>query len=318
MSLVGIARLASESSVLAEKAVVTYRELESRSWISRCSNSDKPFEWTINPYRGCEFACRYCYARYTHEFMDLSPTDDFENQIFAKQWSKSSFVSELRRIPRQDSIAIGTATDPYQPAERRYGNTRNLLEVLAGESGRSIYIITKSDLIRRDIDLFTEISRRNHLSIQVTVTSLDMQLARILEPRAPRPDLRMDAVKTLADAGLKVGISASPVLPGINDSEESLSAIARAAAEAGAQHMFANVLFLKPCSREVFFPFLKEHFPHLSARYLNLYVDRAYLRGEYPDLIRSRVNRIRSCYGLTGQKISPVVYQEPQIPLFAA
>lgn len=325
MSLVGIAKLAAESSVLESKTAVEYRELESRRWISRCSSKDKPFEWTINPYRGCEFACQYCYARYTHEFMDLSPTDDFETKIFAKQWSRSAFASELRRIPRTDTIAIGSATDPYQPAERRYGNTRNMLEVFAGESGRKIYLITKSDLIQRDIDLLSDIQRRNRLMIQVTVTTLDRDLARMLEPKAPRPDLRMNAVRTLAEAGITVGISMSPVLPGINDSEESLSLIAREAVAMGAQHIHANVLFLKPCSREVLFPFIEKKFPHLMTRYRAAYTDHAYLRGEYPELIQSRIRRIRTHYGLVRREEHPhqreehqPPYKEQQLPLFAA
>lgn len=318
MTLVGIAKLAAESPVLDAKSTVEYRELETRTWISRCSGQNKPFDWTINPYRGCEFACQYCFARYTHEFMELSPTDDFETKIFAKEWSKSAFVSELRRIPRMDSIAIGTATDPYQPAERRYGNMRKMLEVFAGESGRNIYLTTKSDLVQRDIDLFTEINRRNRINIQVTITTMDRDLARMLEPKAPRPDLRMNAVRALAKAGLPVGISASPVLPGINDSEESLNAIAREAAAAGAQHMYANVLFLKPCSREVFFPFLEQKFPQLVTRYRNAYTNRAYLQGDYPALIQSRVQRLRSVYGLMRRDAQRHHYEEQQLPLFAA
>lgn len=318
MPLVGIAKLAAESPVLEEKKVVEYRELETRRWIGKCSGVNRPFDWTINPYRGCEFACRYCFARYTHELMELSPTDDFETKIFAKQWSRSAFATELRRIPRGEAIAIGTATDPYQPAERRYGHTRRMLEVFAEDYGRRIFLITKSDLVQRDVDLFKEINRRNRIVAHVTITTLDRELARLIEPRAPRPDLRIGAVRALAKAGVPVGISASPVLPGINDSYESLDGIAKAASEAGARHMNANVLFLKPCSREVFLPFLEQKFPHLLKRYREMYGNQAYQRGEYPDIIQSRVNQIRAHRGLIRREEEPFRFQEPQLALFAA
>lgn len=316
MPLVGIAKLAAESPTLEAKSLVEYRDLETRHWISKCDRNRVPFYWTINPYRGCEFACQYCYARYTHEFMDLSPTGDFETKIFAKQWSKSAFVSELRRIPRHESIAIGTATDPYQPAERRYGNTRKILEVLAGESARHIYITTKSDLVRRDISLLTEIHRRNKVGIHVTVTTMDRDLARLIEPKAPRPDLRIEAVRALSEAGIPVSVGASPVLPGINDSEESLEAVAQAAAKAGAWRMHANVLFLKPCSREVFFPFVEKQFPHLMQRYRDTYLHAAFQRGVYPELIQTRVQRLRERYNLMRREDTTYQYEEPQIPLF--
>src|SRR3974390_2415426 len=132
MALVGIARLASESPLLEAKRAVEYFEITCRPILNR-TKPGMPFRWTINPYRGCEFGCKYCYARYTHEFMELWEGKDFEERIFAKEWSASVFRGELSKIPREEAIAIGTATDPYQPAERRYGVTRKILEVFAGE-----------------------------------------------------------------------------------------------------------------------------------------------------------------------------------------
>src|SRR6478672_2036699 len=200
--LIGIAKLAASSPLLEAKRRVDYRELPTRSFIGRCSGDRMPFAWTINPYRGCEFGCKYCYARYTHEFMELHEIDAFETEIFAKQWHAPGFAEEVRRIDRSQTIAIGTATDPYQPAERRYELTRKMLTVFAKDQGRRIFLITKSDLVVRDIDLFLAIAAKNTISITVTITTTDTELARLLEPMAPRPDLRLRALKRLAGAGL--------------------------------------------------------------------------------------------------------------------
>ena len=188
--LVGIARLAAESPLLEAKSQVEYFEIQARSILNR-TRPGMPFAWTINPYRGCEFGCKYCYARYTHEFMGMEESTDFEDKIYAKKASAELLRHELKKIPKRDGIAIGTATDPYQPAERRYERTRAILEVFAGERGRRLSITTKSDLVTRDIDLHREIARGNVLDINVTITTLDTELARMLEPRAPRPDLRL-------------------------------------------------------------------------------------------------------------------------------
>src|ERR671939_46454 len=142
MALVGIARLASESPLLEAKRVVQYFEIPNRSILNR-TKPNMPFRWTINPYRGCEFGCKYCYARYAHEFMELRETEQFERIIFAKEFHAEAFRKELMRIPREDSIAIGTATDPYQPAERRYGVTRKILESFATDLGRRVHLATK-------------------------------------------------------------------------------------------------------------------------------------------------------------------------------
>jgi DNA repair photolyase len=314
-----LAQIAAVAPVLEAKAKVEYRELPTQKWIGRCDSGRVPFGWSINPYRGCEYACRYCYARYTHEFMGLSVGDDFDRRIFAKRWSASQFASELRRVPRGETIGLGTATDPYQPAERRYGITRRILEVFAQESGRALEITTKSDLIRRDSDLLIEASRRNRISVNMTVTTLDEALARTVEPKAPRPSLRIDAMRELSRLGVRMNLAASPVLPGINDGYPSLDALARAAQEAGARSMWAGVVFLKPCSKEVFLPFLAERFPHLARRYREAFSSSAYLRGEYPETIRRRVDRIREAHGLAGRDDRSIPFaSDPQLELFVA
>jgi DNA repair photolyase len=316
--LVGIAKLAAESELLESKRQVEYFELPSRSILNRT----KPgmfFKWAINPYRGCEFGCRYCYARYTHEFMELREGQDFEDKIYAKAHVAELLRRDLRKTDRKDGIAIGTATDPYQPAERRFGRTRAILEVFAEDRGRHLSIITKSDLILRDIPLFVELKRSNVLHVSLTITTLDTELARLLEPRAPRPDLRLAAVERLAQAGISVGVNPNPIMPLLTDSEQSLDALAAAAATAGATGFGGGLLFLMPSAQKVFFPFLEEKFPHLIKRYRERFEKSPYLRGPYQEAIRERVRRIRERHGLSS---SPADYQpelwagEEQLELF--
>jgi DNA repair photolyase len=298
--LVGIARLASAGESLREGHDVEYFTLPTKSLLNRCvSNRQMPFTWTINPYRGCEFGCRYCYARYTHEFMEMRDGMEFEQKIYVKQHAAGLLRHELRRVKRDESIALGTATDPYQPAERRYEVTRAILEEFALHRGYELGIVTKSDMVVRDVDLLQRVAQSNKLSVHVTITTLDTNLARILEPRAPRPDLRIEAVRTLAKAGLRVGISCSPVVPGITDSPKDLESLIQAAAEAGADYVFANPLFLKPCSAAVFLPFLEQHFPHLATNYRQRYQDRAFLPPAYAKRLSQLVTRLREKHKMT-------------------
>jgi DNA repair photolyase len=298
--LIGIARLASEGESLREGHQVEYFTLPSKSLLNRCvSNRQMPFTWTINPYRGCEFACKYCYARYTHEFMEMRDGLEFEQKIYVKQHAAELLRHELHRVKPGEAIALGTATDPYQPAERRYEVTRGILEEFSRHRGYELGIISKSNLMVRDLDVLQEIAKQNRLSVHVTITTLNVDLARILEPRAPRPDLRMDAVRTLAAAGLRVGVSCSPVVPGITDSPKDLEAVISAAAAAGADYVFANPLFLKPCSAAVFLPFLEQNFPHLAENYRRRYQDRAFLPSAYGKRLSQLVARLREKHKIT-------------------
>jgi DNA repair photolyase len=318
-ALVGIARIAAESPSLDAKRRVEYFDLATRSFLSKCSNDRLPFRWTINPYRGCEFGCKYCYARYAHEFMELRDPLDFERRIFVKQFDPARFREELRRLPQGESIALGTATDPYQPAERRYRITRAILDVFAQTSGFRLGITTKSQLVARDIDLFREISQGHFFNVHMTVTTVDPELARAMEPLAPRPDLRLAAVRKLVRQGIRASVFCSPILPLINDSDASLDELARAVSAAGATGFGGNVLFLKPCAREVFMPFLEERFPLLVRRYRERFGRTAYLRGDYPERIKERVARIRQRYGfdrLAAQTEPELWPRDPQLTLF--
>ena len=315
-SLVGIAKMAAESPQLAGKKTVEYFSLASRSILNRCSSSRMPFTWTINPYRGCEFGCKYCYARYTHEFMGMEESAQFEEKIYSKAQAGEILNKELSTF-RGGAIAIGTATDPYQPAERHFQTTRNILEIISRFRGLDVSITTKSDLVVRDLDLLRHIAERNALQVNMTVTTLNTELARCLEVRAPRPDLRLAAVAELTRAGIAAAVFAMPVLPGITDGAKDLELVARAAARAGAGYFAANVLFLKASAQKAFFPFLEEHFPHLVERYRNLYARNAYLRGPYRLHINALAEELRQKYQLTGLQ-RPYATKDfaPQLRLF--
>src|SRR5579871_3780373 len=318
MALVGIARLASQGELLEAKRDVQYFEIPARSILNR-TKPNMPFQWTINPYRGCEFGCKYCYARYTHEFMEMDALD-FEDKIYAKAAPQHLLRQELGRIGRKEHIAIGTATDPYQPAERRYQRTRAILEVFARERGRFLGITTKSDLVLRDIELLKEVARANVLSINLTITTLNEKLARMLEPRAPRPELRLEAVRQLSRAGICVSVFPNPIMPGLTDSERQLDRLAKAARDAGALSFGGGPLFLMPSAQKVFFPFLEREFPELASRYRECYEKSAYLGREYKEALQQRVRRIRDRYGLAS---GPIEYRpelwagEEQGELFA-
>ncbi|MBZ5570502.1 MAG: radical SAM protein [Acidobacteriia bacterium] len=296
--LVGIARLAADGESLRQGHEVEYFTLPIRSLLNRCTSSRMPFTWTINPYRGCEFACKYCYARYTHEFMEMRDGIEFEQKIYVKQHAADLLRQELRHVKPGEEIAIGTATDPYQPAEKRFEVTRAILEEFARHKGFEIGIVTKSNLILRDVDLLQQVSRQNKLFVNLTVTTLKTDLARILEPRAPRPDLRLEAVRELNRAGVPAGVICAPVLPGITDAPRDLEAIVRAVAEVGGKYIFANSLFLKPCSAAVFMPFLEKEFPELVASYRQCFQDRAFLSTSYRKRLSQLMARLRQKYGI--------------------
>jgi DNA repair photolyase len=302
---VGIARLAAFSPLADSKRGAEYFLLPSRSILNRCDSDRVPFTWTINPYRGCEFGCKYCYARYTHEYMELDGRE-FERKIFVKQDAGPMAARELRTSAvRGEHIAIGTATDPYQPAERDFGATRCILEQMAELEGLRVSITTKSDQVVRDLDLLKRIDERSRLSVNLSVTTPRRRLARLLEPRAPRPDLRIGAVRTLRQAGIAAGILVMPVLPGLTDRIADLEILARQARDAGACWFAANVLFLMPASREQFFPFLAEKFPRLARRYQEWYSRSGYAPESYRAEIADRFAHLRRKYGLETRPEAP-------------
>jgi DNA repair photolyase len=297
--LVGIARLAQSSPRVRERTGVEYFSLPARSALNRESSGRLPFAWTLNPYRGCEFGCKYCYARYTHEFMELHDGLEFERKIFAKLGSPALLRAELRRArDRGLPIALGTATDPYQPAESQFRVTRGMLQAFGEFEGLDFSITTKSPLILRDLDLLVPLAARHRLSVHITVTTVDARLARLLEPKAPPPARRLAAVRELNKAGIRTGVNAAPILPGLTDSPAQLDRLARAASEHGARFLFGNVLFLMPSAMAQFMPFLEKERPQLVRRYRKLYRHSAYLSQDYKDGISKLVAELRTRYAL--------------------
>ena len=315
--LVGIARLAAASPLMRERAEVEYFALPCRSALNRESSGRMPFAWTLNPYRGCEFGCKYCYARYTHEFMEMWDGKDFERKIYAKEAAPEWLRAELRQAKDKGlPIALGTATDPYQPAEKQFEITRRMLEVFLEFEGLDFSITTKSVLILRDLDLLARVSARHRFSVHMTITTTDERLARLLEPKAPPPTKRLEAVRLLGEAGVRVGVNAMPILPGLNDSEKSLDGLAKAARRAGARFLYGNILFLTSSAMKQFMPFLQEEFPHLAKRYRKLYAHSAYLNGEYKEKTTRLLVEIRTLYGLDGNRGAlPPAARHPQLSL---
>jgi DNA repair photolyase len=314
---VGIARLAAQSPRVRERAEVEYFALQSRSVLNRESSGRMPFAWTVNPYRGCEFGCKYCYARYTHEFMEMWDGEDFERKIYAKVGSPELLRAELRQAKDKGlPIALGTATDPYQPAEKQFEITRRMLETFVVLEGLEFSITTKSVLILRDLELLRRVSARHRFSIHMTVTTTEEGLARLLEPKAPPPARRLEAVKQLSEAGVRVGVNAMPILPGLNDSPKCLDALARAAREAGAKFLYGNILFLTPSAMKQFMPFLEKEFPLLAKSYRKLYAHSAYLNEEYRDRMTNLLAELRTRYGLEGNHGEPPpAARHPQLAL---
>ncbi len=222
----------------------------------------------------------------------------FEHEIYLKQNAAWLLEQELRRFDPRAEIAIGTATDPYQPIERRARVTRSILEVFARRFGYTIGIITKSRLIVRDLDMLKEVARHNRLIVHITITTPDAALARLIEPRAPRPDLRFAAVRKLREAGITAGILCSPLLPGLNDGAKMLDEMGRRASEAHASFFAANPLFLKLCSRPTYLSFVREHFPALEADHRTRFANRDFAAPKYRKQMEELVDTVRRKYRL--------------------
>jgi DNA repair photolyase len=246
---------------------------------------------------------------------------DFESKIYVKKDAGALAERDLsQEAIWGEHIAIGTATDPYQPAEREFGTTRAILEKMAVREGLSLSITTKSDQVVRDIDLLRRISERSSLTIHMTVTTLRARLARLLEPRAPRPDLRLEAVRKLREAGIAVGVNAMPILPGLTDREVDLDALVRAARDAGAQWIGAAVVFLMPASWKSFMTFLEEKFPRLARQYRDWFRGYGNAPEEYRREIAARVENLRRKYGIGSRPFGPLeapgrAWRSPQMQL---
>lgn len=286
------------------------QEIRCKTLLNRIDVPNFPFRWTLNPYRGCRHACRYCYARPTHEFLGLDAGREFEQRVFAKINAPEVLRSELKR-PRWtgESIAIGTASDPYEPAESQYQLTRRILQVLV-EFRNPASITTKGVLVRRDVDVLRELTEASEVRVNFSVGTIDEEVWKQTEPGAPRPMARLEAMQFLVENGVSAGIMMAPLLPGISDSSESINAVAAAAAAHKAQFLGANVLFLKPGSKEWFMPMLREAHPHLSQAYAAMY-RKTYAPKEYTDRVMAMVDEARHTWSL-GSKRPPRTMQSRQ------
>ena len=298
--------------------------------------------WSINPYVGCEFGCTYCYARDTHRYVlerlgaveDTPAWLDFERRILVKTEVAAVLARTLdpSRIGG-DTIVIGTATDPYQPAERRFRLTRSLLERLQGYRGLSIGLITKSPLITRDLDLLQALTERHEVSVNISLASLARGLIRRLELRSPVPEARIRALGRLAAAGVHTGLLIAPIVPGITDDRAGLSRLMKAAKEAGARYVVGSALRLGPAARRRFLPVLAREFPDLAARYQRHYAQSEGASAAYQAALRRRILELQREHGFSvaegrrrtrqleesGKPVKPGgAAAQPVLPLLAA
>jgi DNA repair photolyase len=308
-------------------------ELSVRSVLNTPASTHMGF-WSINPYVGCEFGCTYCYARDTHRWVveravgrnggtavgseadhnhatavpsyrrtPLPPWEAFEKEILVKSEVAEVLARTLNpaKLAGQ-SLVIGTATDPYQPAERRFRLTHRILEVLGSYHGLSIEIITKSPLVTRDLDVLRKLSARNEVNVNISLATADPRLARRLELRSPIPSARLRALKRLTDGGVYAGLIVAPIIPGITDDWAGLARLMEAAKEAGARYVIGSALRLGPAARNRFLPVLEREFPELYERYRRHYAGKDHVSQSYEDALSRRLNLLRQAYGFAGDE----------------
>jgi DNA repair photolyase len=283
---------------LREKGGVTYRELRARSLLNKCDSPRMPFTWTVNPYRGCAMGCRYCYATYTHEFMGISTPEAFHSLVYVKVGAEEETARRLAAVVRRgERIALGTATDPYQPGEAESRVTRRFLEMVARHRRARLGITTKGALVLRDLDLLQRINERSELSVHVSLTSPRADLLRRLEPLAPPPEVRIEMMRRLTEAGVETWLGLAPILPAITDAEGDLDLLLGQVRAAGVRHLFSNMLFLRSPTREKYLRWLEAEFPRYLEAYRKAYEGRVYLDGPYRRRIRDLVDRLKKKHG---------------------
>ena len=275
---------------------VRYEETQCRSALNRVQGMQ--FRWSLNPYRGCVHGCHYCFARRYHSYYDLNVGDDFTSVIIVKTNVARVLRKELSRPSwRREPVAVGTATDPYQPIEGKYRLTRQCLEAFA-DCRSPVRMVTKGSMIIRDIDLLSDLTRHAGATVCFSLTTMDRDLAKRLEPGTPPPAKRMLALERLAQAGINAGVLLAPIIPGITDSLESLREVVQAASSSGAQFLNGQVLHLKDGTRDHFLGFMREEYPHLLPGYLRLYPE-AYASNRFQDKVAGRLEELRRTYPLT-------------------
>jgi DNA repair photolyase len=269
---------------------VHYQPVECKSFLHHFNKKFLPFNWGANPYRGCEHSCPYCFARYTHEYLD-------------KELSRPGW--------KREAVNLGSVCDPYQPAEKKFRITRKVLEVFAKHKN-PLFVGTKSNLILRDLDILSEMATRTILLVNFTITTLDENIRSKIEPRAETTKKRLDAVKQLSDAGVTVGILFMPIFPYLNDDFENINGVVKAVSDAGAKDMIPGVLDLRAACRNRVLSLIKEEFPDLLPKYLALY-KTAYAPTDYTGRIYRIVETAQRRCGF--KKLEMPVFREKQTKL---
>jgi DNA repair photolyase len=289
-----------------------YREEPCKSALNRVKGM--MFDWSLNPYMGCVHRCTFCYVRAFERRADRPFDERYGQSIRVKVNVSEVLRRELARDSwEHETVAIGAATDPYQPAEGHYRLTRGCLEALA-EAHNPFSIITRGPMIIRDVDVLVEASRRANVSVTFSIPTLDDEVWRKTEPSTAHPRQRLRALKTLVDAGVKASVGMAPILPGISDRPEQLAEVVRAAREAGACGIWANLLFLRPGTREHFLTALANDFPDEVERYERLYAKRAYLGKDQTKPVREQVAGLAREHQIRDRRR---IRLEPEAPVIA-
>lgn len=288
--------------------MVEYREIECKSALNRVRGM--PFAWSLNPYRGCAHACHYCFARPTHRFFELGIGDDFTGIIYVKRNLAAVLAGELSRPGwRREQVALGTATDPYQPAEGRYRLTRAALEQFA-RFRSPVSLLTKNPLIVRDLDVLGEVESRAGLSVAFSIPTVDREIWRRTEPGTAPPMQRLAAMRRLVDSGVHAGVLMAPLLPGLSADRAQVERTVRAAAEHGARFVGSGLLNLSPELRDYYFGFLAAEYPALLDGYRRLYGEK-YAPKRYRDRVAARVQEVKEAAGVPDRPDRPRAVTPP-------
>src|SRR6476620_5617002 len=279
---------------------LTFHEVRSKSALNHVpGESAMPFPWTINPYRGCSHSCVYCFARRTHEWLELDSGHDFDSQIVVKTNLVDVLRRELARASWQrEHVALGTNTDPYQRAEGRYKLMPGIIGALA-DSGTPLSILTKGTLLARDIPLLKHAAAQVPVGVGISLAMTNEQLSEAVEPGTPGPRARLKLISRLREAGLPCGVMAMPILPWLSDSDEALDSLFASLAAAGATGVTAGALYLKPGTREWFMKWIAANHPELAGRYRRLYGTGSYASKEYRTWLAGKVRYFKARYGFT-------------------
>ena len=294
---------------------ITFHEVLCKSALNEVpGESQVPFSWTVNPMRGCSHACRYCFARPTHEYLDLDSGNDFDSQIVVKTNVAAVLRKELaRRSWKREPVALGTNTDPYQRAEGRYRLMPGIVRALT-ESGTPFSILTKGTLLRRDLPLLTLAAQKVDVHVSISLAIHDAELQKQLEPGTPSPRARLDLIRGVRDAGLDCGVLVAPVIPFLTDGARQLDGLIAALAEAGATTVTALPMHLRSSTKDWYMSWLVKEHPALVRRYRQLYGHGAYVTPEYKQWLKARIDPLLDTYGFAADQIRALPANEPAEP----